>query len=223
MFSAKSTTVGTIMTPRGDVEFIDASLTISEATALIQKLPFSRYPVIGDDFDDIIGFIHIRDLYAPGVRSNTRIKTICREALLLPNTNLILKSIHKMRDGGFQMAIVVDEYGGTDGIVTLEDMVEEIIGDINDEYDISQGSEIKNLHNGISIDAGLPIEDAEELTDIKFPDGQFETVAGFILSDIGTLAKVGDLVKLKSDDKNILFKVTQIDGHKIERVMITEV
>ena len=126
------------MVPRTEVDFLEADLSVQKAVAKVRELPHSRYPVVEDSADDVIGFVHVRDLLDPEVHRSLRIRRLVRPVPRFPDSKAILNAMQEMRDGGSHLAIVADEYGGTAGIVTLEDLVEELVGDIRDEFDLRQ-------------------------------------------------------------------------------------
>ncbi len=129
------------MVPRTEVTFLEAALTVSRAAKVATESPHSRYPVVGRGQDDVLGFVHIRDLLLSGARGDRgrTVGDLAREIKRLPGSKNVLAALSEMRREGHHLAIVVDEYGGTDGIVTLEDLIEEVIGDIRDEYDAGSG------------------------------------------------------------------------------------
>lgn len=211
VFAATRSNLKEVMRPRGDVVFIRGTMPLAEAAAWVGDQPYSRYPVIGENFDDVIGFVHVRDLlveHPPGVST---VADVRREVLHLPGTNRLLPTIVRLREEGTHLAIVVDEFGGTDGIVTLEDMVEEIVGDIRDEYD-------EEPEPGLAtwVSAGLTIEDFSEETGVDLPDGDYETVAGYVLSRLGHVADVGDEVAV---DGSVL-RVAAIDGRRVTEIEV---
>ncbi|RFD78466.1 hypothetical protein AXE77_05005, partial [Gardnerella vaginalis] len=194
VFDASETIVAEVMRPRADVEFLDGSLSLEEAAAKIRELPYSRYPVIGKDFDDVIGFVHVRDLLDVRDPNAKTVADVTREGISLPGTSKLLPSLELLRKRGIHLAIVIDEYGGTDGIVTLEDMTEELVGDIRDEYDLPDETEQSNANkttafvNGVAkIDGGMTIEDFADITGIELEDGPYETVAGYFLAHTGSM------------------------------------
>jgi putative hemolysin len=169
--------------------------------------------------DDVIGFVHIRDLVVvPGTsRRSMRVGDVVREIAMLPDTKRVLPALSEMRRAGHHIAVVVDEYGGTAGIVTLEDLIEELIGDIRDEYDV-EDQEARRLQGGdMEVDGLLNLEDFEEMTGVELPEGPYETVAGYIMSVLGRLPKVGDTV----EGGGARLKVTEVDGRRIARVRVT--
>ncbi len=135
VFTATKRTVKEVMQPRHNIDFLSGSTTLAEAAVEVREQPHSRYPVTGDSVDDILGFVHVRDLLQTDADSSAVVSTLVRDIPVFPGTNRILPAMASMRHEGVHIALVVDEYGGTDGIVTLEDLVEELVGEIRDEYD----------------------------------------------------------------------------------------
>lgn len=209
VLDADGRSLAEVMTPRADVVFLQEDMTVEEALDVLGDFTYSRYPVIGKNFDDILGFLHVRDLLRAS--ENSRIRDFTREILLLPNTNHLLPSMSHMRREGVHIAIVVDEYGGTDGIATLEDLVEELIGDIRDEYD-AVASEYARTSNGIIlVSASVTIEEFAEETGIELEDGSYETAGGYVLDRLNRLAKTGDEVKVEE----ALIRVAAVKGRRI--------
>jgi putative hemolysin len=217
-----------VMRPRADVLFLDGNLTLTEAAKYVQEQPYSRFPVIGDDFDDVIGFVHVRDLMDPSAWPDKAkfVQDVARTILKFPGTNRLFPCLRQMRDKGIHIAIVLDEYGGTDGICTLEDIIEEMIGDIHDEYDLRENPEIRTSKDGsFSVDGGMTIQDFADQTGIALEEGPYETVAGFILSKLGEVASVGDTttVPLPADDdstEEATLTVSRVEGMRIARVKV---
>ncbi len=219
VFDASETIVAEVMRPRADVEFLDGSLSLEEAAAKIRELPYSRYPVIGKDFDDVIGFVHVRDLLDVRDPNAKTVADVTREGISLPGTSKLLPSLELLRKRGIHLAIVIDEYGGTDGIVTLEDMTEELVGDIRDEYDLPDETEQSSANkttafvNGVAkIDGGMTIEDFADITGIELEDGPYETVAGYFLAHTGSMGSVGAVLH---DADGYDMTVTAVDGRRI--------
>jgi magnesium and cobalt exporter, CNNM family len=162
--------------------------------------------------------VHVRDLFSPEVTGRSvRIGEITRPVKMMPGTKRVLSAMSEMRREGHHLAIVVDEYGGTDGIVTLEDLMEEIIGEIHDEYDVA-GEPARSLVGGdLEVDGLLNLEDFEERTGIELPEGPYETVAGFVINELGRLPGVDDSVEAVGHR----FTVTELDGRRIAHVRLT--
>ena len=210
VFGAGNRLLQEVMRPRPQVQFLSADLTVAEARAVVHTLPYSRYPVIRDSPDDVLGFIHVRDLLredddgadAGGGGSlqapspARRLGDMVRPILFLPGTAAVVPSLSRMRRDGSHIAVVADEYGGTDGIVTLEDLVEELVGEIYDEYDTSRDPEDRHrrVHGDLVVDGALILQEFERLTGISLPEGQYETVGGYIMERLGRIARPGDTV-----------------------------
>jgi len=217
VFDATERSVKEVMRPRGTVAFIPAELNLPEAIAAVRGKPHSRYPVTGESVDDIVGFVHIRDLLdsAASPPAST-VRDIARDIPVLPGTNRILPAMSQMRREGVHIALVVDEYGGTDGIVTLEDIVEELVGEIRDEYDeLDESSHAEPRRTGI-VAASLTIEDFADVTGIALEDGSYETVAGYVIDRLGRIPDVGDSINV--DDSVI--EVKSLDGHRIAEIEV---
>ena len=223
VFDASETIVAEVMRPRADVVFLDGDMPIEEAAAYVREMPYSRYPVTGKDFDDVLGFVHVRDLLDIRDPKAKTVADVTREGISLPGTSKLLPSLELLRKRGIHLAVVIDEYGGTDGIVTLEDMTEELVGDIRDEYDLpeekgGERTERAAFVNGVAtIEGGMTIEDFADLTGIELEDGPYETVAGYFLAHTGKMGEIGDV--LPSDDGYDM-TVTQVDGRRIETLEI---
>lgn len=223
VFDASETIVAEVMRPRADVVFLDGDMPIEKAAAYVREMPYSRYPVTGKDFDDVLGFVHVRDLLDIRDPKAKTVADVTREGISLPGTSKLLPSLELLRKRGIHLAVVIDEYGGTDGIVTLEDMTEELVGDIRDEYDLpeekgGERTERTTFVNGVAtIEGGMTIEDFADLTGIELEDGPYETVAGYFLAHTEKMGEIGDV--LPSDDGYDM-TVTQVDGRRIETLEI---
>ena len=218
VFEAGERQLHEVMVPRTEVDFLDASTPVYKALRMSSSNPHSRYPVVRGTPDEVVGFVHVRDLITPEVSGRSvRVGEITRPLKMMPGTKKVLSAMSEMRREGHHLAIVVDEYGGTDGIVTLEDLVEEIIGDIHDEYDVAQEPSKALVDGDVEVDGLLNIEDFEERTGLELPEGPYETVAGFIINEMGRLPDVGESV-VALDHR---FTVTDLDGRRIARVRLS--
>ncbi len=220
VFSATERSVKEVMQPRHNVDFLAAGTRLSDAAAAVRSKPHSRYPVTGSSVDDVRGFVHVRDLLQAEASASTTVGSITRDIPVLPGTNRILPAMAQMRRDGVHIALVVDEYGGTDGIVTLEDLVEELVGEIRDEYDLPGAPEhSREVHREGSFEGGLNIEDFAEVTGVELEDGSYETVAGFIIDQLGRMPEVGDVVQVG----DATLTVAELDGRRISQVLVARV
>jgi putative hemolysin len=214
VFAATETKLKEVMRPRGDVTFVAGDLPVVEAARQVRRLPYSRYPVTGAGFDDVLGFLHVRDLLDLEPDDRRTVAEVVRPVLMLPGTRRVLPSVATMKEDGVHLAVVVDEYGGTDGIVTLEDLVEELVGDIRDEYDASEsrvGAEAQDVVAG-----STNLEDFGARTGVLLPDGDYETVAGFVLAQLGHIPEVGETVPLGDS----ALRVTEMTGPRVTAVTL---
>jgi len=219
VFAAGERSIDEVMVPRTEVTFLDGSTTVGKAAKEAAESPHSRYPVVGRGHDDVIGFVHIRDLLLPAARhdDSRTVASLAREVKALPGSKRVLEAMSEMRSEGHHLAIVVDEYGGTDGIVTLEDLIEEVIGDIRDEYD-AEDAESRRLAGGdVEVDGLLNLSDVEEVAGVELPDGPYSTVAGFVMAELGRLPVVGDAVEYGG----AVLRVVRVEGRRAARVRIT--
>lgn len=220
-FEAGNRVLSEVMVPRTEVDFLRAELSLADAAAEIADKPHSRYPVIRDSVDDIIGFVHIRDLYTASqddARSGLLLGQLCRPISALPGSKPILQTLTQMRRGGRHLAAVMDEYGGTDGIVSIEDLVEEIVGEIRDEYDPSARPTSHTADGVYDIDGLLHLNEVEQQTGISLPEGSYDTLAGFVLERLGHIPVAGESIAAVGHR----FTVQAMEGRRIARVRITE-
>jgi putative hemolysin len=220
VFEAGDRQIREVMIPRTEVDFLDASTPAFKAAREALHQPHSRYPVIRGSADDVIGFVHVRDLLDPDMANRSvRVSDLARQTLVLPWTRPILAALADMRREGTHLAIVADEYGGTAGIVTMEDLVEELIGDIRDEYDVDETETTVHRGGDVEVDGLLNLDDFEDETGLELPEGPYETVAGFLVARLGRLPQVDDYVDF--DDHRIL--VQEVEGRRVGRVLVTAV
>lgn len=216
VFEAGDRQIREVMIPRTEVDFIDGDTPAYRAQKEALERPHSRYPVIGESSDDVLGFVHIRDLLDPTIAGRSvRVKDIVREVLMLPDTRRILSALSDMRREGAHLAIVADEYGGTAGIITMEDLVEELVGDIRDEYDV-EAETTRSLSGEIEVDGLLNLDDFEDETGLVLPEGPYETVAGFIVQQLGHVPGIGESATFES----YRLTVVDVDGRRIARVKV---
>ncbi|MGA2827721.1 MAG: hemolysin family protein, partial [Streptosporangiaceae bacterium] len=217
VFDAGKRQLREVLLPRTEVEFVAAETPLSQAAKLAVSVPYSRLPVYRDSYDNVIGFVHIRDLLDPA-RANRPLTVgqVARHVKFLPISKTVLAALSEMRREHAHLAIVIDEYGGTAGIVTLEDLVEELIGDIRDEYDVVEG-EPQRLRGGeVEVEGLLNLHEFAEQTGIDLPEGPYETAAGFVLARLGEVPAVGESVEVAEHR----ITVTEMDGRRIARLRI---
>jgi putative hemolysin len=220
VFEAGDRQIREIMVPRTEVDFIAAQTPADKAAQFAMERRHSRYPVIGESSDDIVGFVHVRDLFDPAMAGRTvRISELVREVFMLPATRQLLSALTDMRREGAHLAIVVDEYGGTAGIVTLEDLVEEIVGDIRDEYDVDEPETTRSMTGEVELDGLLNLDDFEDETGLEIPEGPYETVAGYIVQQLGHVPSIGETASI---DGHVL-TVIELDGRRVARVKVAPV
>src|ERR1700683_5293024 len=219
VFDAGKRQIREVLVPRTEVLFLDAETTVGEAGALAARVPHSRLPVYQDSYDNVVGFVHIGDLLGPSVTNRTvPVARISRPVKFLPISKTVLSSLSEMRRERAHLAIVVDDYGGTAGIVTLEDLVEELIGDIRDEYDTQQDQATKLRGGEIEVDGLLNLDEFTEQTGVELPEGHYETAAGYVLAALGDLPSPGDKVQLAGHT----ITVTELDGRRVARLRVSD-
>ncbi|MEX0152239.1 hemolysin family protein [Microbacterium sp. LMI1-1-1.1] len=213
VLSLRDRHVSEVMRPRPEVVTLDAAGTIGEAIEQVRDLPYSRYPVAEQTIDDVIGFVHVRDLYDD---PQSPITSVMRTIRYIPSTARVLPTLTSMRADGSHIAVVVDEYGGTDGIVTLEDLVEEVVGEIFDEYDTDAEQPLAEGEHGV-VEGRLNLQDFEEATGVALPRGASDTVAGFVIERLGRLARVGDIVEVEG----ATLQVSAVDRRRVSELLVT--
>ncbi len=217
VFDFTDLNVREIMTPRTDMVCLSLEDTMEENMHTILEEQLTRYPICHEDKDHIVGFLHVKDLMrvmAEGRKPNLR--RLARKALIVPESmdvSVLLKTMQKQRS---QMAIVVDEYGGTAGMVTIEDIVEEIVGDIQDEFDEERPTAERRGKRIFSVDAKMLLEELEDILEIDIEDEDVDTVGGWLYDQIGQTPRVGQMAAAGGN----LFYVEEVDGVRITRVLI---
>lgn len=191
VFDAGERSLREVMVPRTEVDFLAGDLPATQAIKVVRGAPHSRYPVTDGSADRVIGFLHVRDLMDLEQQTRTvTVRELARPVVSLPETVKVLRALSAMRRQNAHLAIVRDEYGGTAGIVTLEDLVEELIGDITDEYDSPQ----EGHADSSDVDGLTTLESFAERTGFALPEGPYDTVAGYVMAQLGALPAVGDKI-----------------------------
>ncbi len=211
--------VSDVMVPRPEVVALSVDLPPEEAFQAVLDSPYTRYPVYRGSLDEIVGVLHVRDLISAmherGIAS-VDLESLLRPAYLVPETKDLAALLTEFRRTNHHMAIVVDEYGGMEGIVTLEDLLEEIVGEIEDEFDLPDESVERIDERTIRVDGTFPIDDFNEQFECQLPEEDYHTVAGFVFGALGRAAKPGDEV----EHHGIVFRVDEVEGSRIDRLTI---
>lgn len=214
VFDAGDSTLREVMVPRTEVDFLPADMPVQRAYREVRGAPHSRYPVTDGSVDRVVGFLHVRDLMdLDGAARTGEVRSIMRPVLSLPETVKILRALSSMRNAASHLAIVRDEYGGTAGIVTMEDLMEELIGDIRDEYDVVGEHHANHVNR---VDGLTTIEEFAEATGYVLPDGPYDTVAGYVMAQLGEVPQLGDVATVDlqpveltgEDDQTVGFTLT---------------
>ncbi|MFC0681097.1 hemolysin family protein [Lysobacter korlensis] len=208
-----------VMTPRPRVTSIERGETAKDVLQLAVRTGFSRFPVTDDGIDDVVGLVHVKQAVAVPreKRADVPVGALTTEALRVPETMRLDSLLTELRQRGYQMAIVVDEYGGTAGVVTLEDLVEELIGEVSDEHDRSRVDVVRS-RDWLTFPGLLRPDELLERAGVTVPeDGPYETVGGWLMSELGRLPVVGDHVEIDAG----VFRVERLDGRRVDRVRFT--
>lgn len=212
-------TASDVMTPRPRVASIHRTASAQAVIDLTRQTGYSRFPVIDDDVDDVVGIVHIKQAVAVPRhrRADVPVSALQSEAIRVPETMKLDGLLGELRGRGYQMAVVVDEYGGTAGVATLEDLVEELVGEVADEHDRTRAG-VVHLHDSLTFPGLLRPDEVLERAGFVVPDdGPYETVAGFVMSELGRLPAVGDAVTIEAGT----LKVERLDGRRIDRLRFT--
>jgi putative hemolysin len=208
-----------VMVPRPEVVAISVDLPPEECLAAVIDSPFTRYPAYRGSLDEILGILHVRDLfkalYSQGIE-NVEIESLLRKPYLVPETKDIAALLAEFRKTSQHMAVVVDEYGSMEGIVTLEDLLEEIVGEIEDEYDLPDESIERVDDRTIRIDGTFPIDDFNERFETSIPVEDFHTMGGFVFGMLGRAPESGDSVEWDG----LKFEVLDVEGSRIDRLSV---
>jgi putative hemolysin len=211
--------VADVMVPRPEVVAISIDLPAEEALAAVLESPYTRYPVYRESLDDIVGILHIRDLIAAmkdNVLASVDVESLIRPAYMVPETKDLGALLTEFRRTNQHMAIVIDEYGSMEGIVTLEDLLEEIVGEIEDEFDLPDETVERIDDDTIRIDGTFPIDDFNEQFHVDLDQEDYHTVAGFVFGQLGRAAIPGDEVTWDG----ITFHVESVEGQRIEKLRV---
>ena len=219
IFDFKEKTVGEIITPRVDIVSLKSDDSIDKAMDIIGERQFSKIPIYKDTIDNIKGILYAKDIipYLMGSRPNVNLQTLARQPFFVPETKPIDDLMEEFKLRKTSIAIVVDEWGGTEGLVTLEDVVEEVMGEIRDPYDQEESNVLKQSDGSFIVDGSITIYDLEEETDIEFPeDRDYDTLGGFILDILTDIPQTGEQVEFN----NMVFTVQTVENNRIGKIKI---
>jgi CBS domain containing-hemolysin-like protein len=219
IFALGDTVVREIMVPRTDMAFVTVDATVREVLSSIIACGHSRIPVFDGTIDNIVGLVYAKDLlkFWGMDESAVVLKDILRPPYFIPESKNLEELLHEFKKKRIHIAIVIDEYGGTSGLVTIEDLLEQIVGDIQDEYDLEEEWLLEQADGAAVVDGRLPIEELEEHFGIKIEREKFDTVGGLIFHLTGRIPAVGEEV----ENGSILLTVLEADERKISKVRIT--
>jgi putative hemolysin len=217
------TEVKEIMLPRPDMVCVEENSTLDRIREIVRKKGHSRIPVYKDTIDNITGIIHVKDLFLKEAEGKkiSNIAQLARKAYFIPETKKIDKLLREFKRDKTHMAVVVDEFGGTAGLVTLEDILEEIVGEIQDEYDMEVPPIQKLDHRTYRVDAQVSIEDLNEELGTNIAQKGFETVGGFIYDLVGSVPEEGKVLEYKSEQMGLKIVVAKVKGQRIKTVRVT--
>jgi len=209
-----------VMVPRPDVVAVSIGLPPEQALASVLDSPYTRYPVYRETLDDVVGVLHVRDLFSAmherGLAS-VKLEELLRQAYIVPETKDLASLLQELRRTNNHFAIVVDEYGAMAGICTLEDLIEEIVGEIEDEFDVAEVQIEQVDDDTYRLDGMFPIDEFNGRFGTDLPDEDFHTVGGFVFGQLGRAPEIGDDISWNG----LQFDVLEVEGSRIERMAVT--
>ena len=214
------TVVREVMVPRPDMITVNHDFRVADVMEVVLLNGYSRIPVLGEGIDDVIGLVYAKDLMRAerDGREDEPVANLARPATAVPETKPVAELLREMQADQFHMAVVIDEYGGTAGVVTLEDLIEELVGEIVDEFDTEDARFEHVPTGGMRISGSLTIDDANDLLTMDLTEGDFDTVSGLVLSELGRMAMAGDSIEVPG----ARLTVERVQGRRIMRVRIEE-
>jgi CBS domain containing-hemolysin-like protein len=219
IFEFGDTIVREVMVPRPDIIAIEADRPLRDVQALVLQHGYSRLPVYDDDLDNVLGFVYAKDVLKAlhQGKQDQPLREVCREAHFVPESKKAADLLRQMQREKFHIALVTDEYGSVSGLVTLEDLLEELVGEIEDEYDRAE-PEIAQIAEGVyRVDGKVGIDEVNELFDVELPDEEWDTVGGLMLGLLGLIPSEGEEVSFQT----LVFKAERVNGRRIAKVLIT--
>ena len=206
-----------IMTPRTKIFAVDINSSISEVIdQLTEDCRYSKIPVYDETIDEIKGIVYVKDILLSQKNKNTKIKGLVKEAYYVPESKLVNELFQELRQNKKQMAVVIDEYGGTSGIVTIEDILEEIVGEIYDEYDEIVEKYEKIDENTFILDGGISIYEAEKILKIKIPEGEYDTLSGYLIEELGKIPNEKEKAVIETSE--VTYKIEKVKNKRIVKV-----
>ncbi|MGH3582471.1 MAG: hemolysin family protein [Mycobacterium sp.] len=219
-----------LMTPRQLIETLESDDTVADLVEAAMRTGHSRFPIVEGDLDQTIGMVHVKQIFEvpPGERASTRLATMVLPVPTVPSTLDGDSVMTQIRANGLQTAMVVDEYGGTAGMVTVEDLIEEIVGDVRDEHDDAR-PDVVHARTGWQVSGLLRIDEVDSETPFRAPEGDYETIGGLVLQELGHIPEVGDTVQLAAFDPDSVddpvrwnATVLRMDGRRIDLLELSE-
>ncbi|MEM9654776.1 MAG: hemolysin family protein [Actinomycetota bacterium] len=213
------TIVREVMIPRTDMTTIERRLTVAEALEVTSKKGFSRVPAVGDSVDDVVGLVYVKDLIRAELdgRQHQQVHMLLRPTWFVPETKKVADLLSEMQAEKFHMAVAVDEYGGIAGLVTLEDLIEELVGEIVDEYDVEESLLERQIDGSLRVDARILIDELNDVASIDLPEGDWDTVGGLVFDVFGRVPTRGE----ECEVDGFKLRVEQVHGRRITKVLIS--
>jgi len=215
IISIRATRARDVMVPRVDIVAVPETATVDEIKALVVKHGYSRLPVFRENVDDVIGILHAKDLFVVE-GTGADVISLLRKPYYVPDSKKVNEILTELQEHKTQMAIVVDEYGGTAGLITLEDVIEEIVGEIHDEYDAEEFTFEKLADGSYRVNAKMDLEELSDELGIEIPDEDFETLGGFIIAQEGQVPAEGDVLEYE----NVEIEVLESDERRVSSVCV---
>ncbi len=214
-------TAADVMTSRTQIVALPGTATVAQLLSLAKSSGHSRFPIEGESIDDVVGVVHVKQALAVPreERRRTRVSQVLGPVPRVPESLHLDRLLVRLREPGLQMAVVVDEYGGTAGIATLEDLVEELVGEVDDEHDTDSRPVVEQRRSGLVLSGLLRDDEVEQLTGLRMPEGPYDTLGGLVMARLGRMPRRGDVVELEG----WTLKVTELDGRRVDRVLLDRV
>ena len=214
------TVVREVMVPRTDMTTVPRSVTVEEALEITSAAGYSRVPALGDNVDDVVGLVYVKDLIRAELdgKEKQRVEDLMRQSRFVPETKKVADLLREMQSETFHMAMAVDEYGGIAGLVTLEDLIEELVGDIVDEYDVEPDPIQTESDGTLWVDARISIDDLNDQAEMDLPEGDWDTVGGLVFDRFGRVPTVGETCVVNGYP----FRVERLQGRRITRVSVLQ-